>query len=455
MEKECDIIVIGAGLTGLTLAFLLKKRGKKVVVIEKSNRTGGAISTHSRDGYIFEEGPSSASLSTPEAAVLFEMLDGKVEMQRASSAANRRMILKNGVIEELPSGIIGGVATNLFTLKDKFRLLFEPVRKKGNNPNETIASLVRRRMGSSFLDYAAAPFIGGIYAGDTEKLVVRHAMPKLYNLEQNYGSFVRGGVAKSFEKKSDYDKKATKELFSARGGFGNLIKALEDKVGKESIMLGENCEVEKGENGFWRVKTNEFTITCKNIVSTVGSYALADIFSFMSDNFKEVAKKLNYAKVVQACVGINSDRLIPKPAFGMLVPPREKRDILGVLYPSIYFDGRAPKGKTLFSIFLGGVNRSDIIEMSSDQIRAIVVRELTSLYNLDSEKIEFIEIFRHIRAIAQYEAICDELLSEIKKFESENVGIILSGSMRDGIGVASRISQAFRISESLRRVLII
>jgi protoporphyrinogen/coproporphyrinogen III oxidase len=116
--------------------------------------------------------------------------------------------------EPLPSGIIKGITTPLFTFPDKLRLLGEPFRKKGENPNETLADLVLRRMGKSFLDYAIDPFILGIYSGDPAKLVTKFAFPKLYRLEQDYGSFIKGALKKAKEPKTEREKKATKEIFS-------------------------------------------------------------------------------------------------------------------------------------------------------------------------------------------------------------------------------------------------
>ena len=150
----------------------------------------------------------------------------------------KRYILKNGQWTPLPSGLISAINTPLFTLKDKFRILGEPFRKPGSDPDESVAQLVRRRLGESFLDYAVNPFISGVYAGDPEKLITRYALPKLYALEQNYGSFIKGSIAKARQKKTELEKKATREVFSAKGGLGNLIKALTLKIGKEKILTG-------------------------------------------------------------------------------------------------------------------------------------------------------------------------------------------------------------------------
>ena len=196
------------------------------------------IQTHREEGFTFESGPNTGVLSNKEIALLFDDLGEHCTLETGQGKSKKRYILKNGRWEPLPSGLISAVSTPLFTLKDKFRILGEPFRKPGNNPDESVADMVIRRMGKSFLDYAVDPFISGIYAGNPSRLVTRYALPKLYALEQNYGSFIRGSIKKSRVPKSDEEKKATREVFSVRGGMGSLIAALEKEIGKDRIRYG-------------------------------------------------------------------------------------------------------------------------------------------------------------------------------------------------------------------------
>ena len=137
------------------------------------------INTTLIDGFIFESGPNTGVLSHPEAAELLDELKGDCELEIADSNAKARWIWRKGKWEPLPSGLLSGITTPLFSFPDKLRLLGEPFRKKGKNPQETLAELVMRRMGKSFLNYAVDPFILGIYSGDPAKLVTKYALPKL------------------------------------------------------------------------------------------------------------------------------------------------------------------------------------------------------------------------------------------------------------------------------------
>ena len=240
-------IIIGAGLTGLTTAYYLKKAGWDVTVLEKEKEVGGAMKTVYENGFTFESGANTGVLGNPETAELFDELAPQAQLEIADPDAKKRLILKKGKFHALPSGLFGAVFTPLFTLYDKFRILGEPFRKKGTNPYETVAQITRRRMGRSFLDYAMDPFVSGIYAGDPERLVIRFALPKMWALENKYGSFVKGGIKRSKEMHSDERmKRATRDVMSAYGGFGKLVNALADKLGRENIMLGvQNIHVIK------------------------------------------------------------------------------------------------------------------------------------------------------------------------------------------------------------------
>lgn len=211
--RTSQITIIGGGLTGLTLAFYLKRAGKKVTIIERNHEPGGVIRTFTEQGFTYEAGPNTGVLSSPELVQLFDDLGDTCSLEVANPNAKRRLILKDGSWEALPHNLSSAITTPLFSLYDKIRILGEPFRKKGSNPYETLDKLVARRLGKSFLDYAVDPFISGIYAGNPANLVTKFALPKLYNLEQNYGSFIRGAIKKRQEPKSELEQRLQK-MFS-------------------------------------------------------------------------------------------------------------------------------------------------------------------------------------------------------------------------------------------------
>lgn len=449
-----DVVIIGAGLTGLTLAFYLKKAGKSVAVLDKGAHTGGVIQSHTEDGFLFESGPNTGVLSYPEVVELFDDLNGKAKLITADPQAKRRLIWKGKRWHAIPSGPISAITTPLFTFGDKLRVLGEPWRKAGTNPMENLSDFVKRRLGKSFLDYVVDPFVSGVYAGNTDYLVPKYALPKLYNLEQEYGSFIKGSMAKAKEKKNNPRlQKATKEVYSAEGGLQQLTDAMTDFIGQENIWLeADQTTIHPAEKDF-TVHT-----TCKgatvrfeagNVVSTVGAYALSALLPFVAKEALEPITKLQYAKVVQVILGYRKWTGTNIKAFGGLVPSKEQKKILGVLFTSSFFKGRAPEGGALLSVFLGGIRRPEQIEMSDNELIEMLKQELPPMMELREWAPDLIKIFRYPYAIPQYGADSKERFETIEQIEAQYPGLILAGGIRNGIGMADRIKQAKSIADEL------
>jgi oxygen-dependent protoporphyrinogen oxidase len=451
--SQTEVIIAGGGLTGLTLAFKLYQLGIPFILLEKNDTLGGVIKTHSKNGFVYESGPNTGVLSTTEAVQLFE--SAACPVIEANPEAANRWILKNGEWQNLPSGLIGGIKTPLFRFSDKLRLLGEPFRKKGSNANETLSELVIRRMGKSFLDYAVDPFISGIYAGDPKQLVTEYAMPKLYRLEQDYGSFIKGAFAKARQPKSDLEKKVTKAVFSAKGGLQQLINAIATKLPLQSIKTShELISVSKSADGFVCKAIHdgkEASFHSKQLVTTSGGAFLKDLFDFLPENALLPVLNLRYAKVVQIALGYNQWPGKQLNAFGGLIPEKENRDLLGVLFPSSIFEDRAPKQGALLSVFMGGIKRPELFELSDEKIRQIVMREVNDLFKLKDTKPDLVEIFRYKQAIPQYDISSKARLENISEIEKQFPGLWLAGNIRDGIGMADRIKQGFMLADEIQK----
>ena len=447
MQKR-DIVVIGAGLTGLSTAFNLKKMGRDVLVLEKQNRIGGQIATHNEDGFTFESGPNTGVVSFPEVTELFRDLEGRCQMETARESSKRRLIWKGSEFHALPASLPAAISTPLFTLKDKFRILGEPWRKKGTDPDEPVGALAQRRLGRSFYEYAVDPFVSGVYAGDPMKLTTRYALPKLYNLEANYGSFVRGAIAKAKEPKSERDRLATKKVFSAFGGLQNLVAALAEGI---DIVTGAQAitVMPDGEHK-WLIRYNNGTeeIHCNHVITTVGAYALSSLLPFVAQEQMAPISKLYYAPIIQVCVGIKNTGGIDYAAFGGLVPSKEQKQLLGILFPSECFVQRTPDGGALYSYFIGGARHPEFLQKSDDEIRQIVIEAFHSMLKYpEAIQPDMIRIFRHERAIPQYGMESGARFDAIRRIEQDYPGLILAGNMRDGIGMGNRIHQAAMIAD--------
>ena len=448
-----QVVIVGAGLTGLTMAFYLKKAGIPFLLIEKAGITGGVIQTISERGFVYEAGPNTGVVSHPEMTELFEDLAGKCTLEIADSNAKRRLIWKDNQWNALPSGLWSAITTPLFTWYDKFRICGEPFRPKGNDPNETLAELVKRRLGNSFLDYAIDPFISGIYAGDPNKLITRYALPKLWQLEQDYGSFIKGSMKKAKLPKTDRDRKATREVFSAKGGLSRLIEALTESIGAENMILAvENTLVKPTDKGFQlQITTPEKLISLQttHLVTTCGGYALAGLLPFLDEEEIAPFNELKYAAVTQVLLGFKKWKGMSLNAFGGLVPGKENKNILGVLFTSSFFEGRAPKEGALLSVFMGGIKRPDIAGMDDAEIDALLKKDLPRMLSDRTLNPDMTRILRYPKAIPQYTESTGRRYKMIERLQQKYPGLILAGNIRDGIGMADRVKQGRTIADEL------
>ena len=387
-------------------------------------------------------------------AELFAALAPACTLETAREESKRRLIWKGDRFHALPSGLFSAITTPLFTLGDKFRILGEPFRAKGTNPDESVGELAARRLGKSFLRYAVDPFLSGVYAGDPLKLVTRYALPKLYNLEQEYGSFIRGSIAKARQPKTERDRLASKKVFSAAGGLDRLTTAMADAIGHTRITLSAADVTIRPSAGKWQITyttvEGQQTLIANKVITTTGAYTLPSLLPFIPKEKMEQVSNLHYAPVVQASVGFRNTGGLRFEAFGGLVPSCEKKDVLGILFPAACFAGRAPEGGALFSFFIGGVKHANLTTWPEDELEALIRHELHAMLKFPEEAgPDMIRIFRHEHAIPQYEQNSGIRFATIAELEASYPGLILAGNLKGGIGMADRIRQATEIANHL------
>ncbi len=261
-----QIGIIGGGISGLTLAFLLKKKGHEVRVFEASEQTGGAIkTTRDRQGWMAEWGPNTIIESSERIKRLISMLDLEEKRCYPDARAKKRYIVRDHRMVAVPGSLSDLIRTPLLSRQAKWSLIKEPFkpRKSGQKitgaksstvqqqqtethrknrgggkhqaesqhelaTNETLASFVRRRLGEEFLRWPIDALVGGIYAGDPEKLSVRHAFPRLALLEEQHGSLLLGQLKGGVRRPAGSDEipRNKAQIFSFHEG----LQVLPDKL---------------------------------------------------------------------------------------------------------------------------------------------------------------------------------------------------------------------------------
>ncbi|MBI4195258.1 MAG: protoporphyrinogen oxidase [Betaproteobacteria bacterium] len=440
MNIDSEVLVIGAGISGLATAFRLARRGIGVAVIDAAPRPGGVIGSERRDGVLYERGPNSTLDTGPfinemlgELGILGERID-------ASAISSRRFIVRGGRLIALPTSPPAFLGTPLFSLGAKLRLVREPfIARAPANSEESVAQFVVRRLGREFLDYAIEPFVAGVYAGDAARLSLPAAFPRLNALEQRYGSLIKGQVlgARERAKRAERSRNVAAS-FSFREGMQTLTDALARAVGR--------VETERRATGVRRLSDGAIAVTVEHAGATTARRARAVVLAVPADRAAELVREfaadaaraldaIPYAAVASVASAYRrSDVEHPLDGFGVLVPKVEKRRILGSLFSSSMFDGRAPRDTVLLTTFVGGDRDPHLPSRPAEEVAAIAREELGALLGARGAPL-FCAVTHWPRAIPQYVLGHLDRIRRAEQAQAALPGLFLCASYRGGISV--------------------
>jgi oxygen-dependent protoporphyrinogen oxidase len=442
------VAIVGAGISGLTAAFYLQKRGVPVVVYEASSRPGGMIDTVSNGGFLAELGPNT--IMTNSVAVPRLVKDLGLESRRLlpSASATTRYIVRNGRPVKVPMSLAGAIGTGLLSLGGKLRVLGEPFIGKAKSSDESLAGFVRRRLGSEFLDYLIDPFVAGVYAGDPEQLSLTHALPKMAALEQNYGSLVKGAVLGAKERRERNAPIASEpRMFSFDAGLRVLTDALAARL-NGSVLL--NCPVKGIERSGdeWRIcspagpESYGSVLFCSPAHRFVGLQATAELAAELK-KFEQVY----YPPIARLALGFRRAQVAhPLDGFGVLVPRKEKMSILGALFSSSMFENRAPHDHVLLTVFAGGARNPALLHQSPDQIAHAAMDDLRSLLGIKGTPV-FADVVKIDRSIPQYNVGYGAVKRLMERVETASPGIFFAGNFCHGISVSDCIASGAAAAE--------
>jgi oxygen-dependent protoporphyrinogen oxidase len=441
------VVVIGAGISGLTLAYLMYKEGYDVTVLEKRNEAGGSMESVFENGYLFDRGPNSGLDTTPLIMQLVNELGLQKEIVFAGKVCNKRYILRDNKLHPLPMSPPAFLRTNLFSFSAKIRLLLEPFIGRSNDGYyESVAEFVKRRLGKEFLDYAINPFVAGVYAGNPEELSVKSAFPKLYALEEKYGGLIVGTIKSIKERKKRPEKsKQSAKMFSFMNGMQEFPKAISERMGDRVKKNAEVLFVVKEYSGYVVNYINAGTIhsiNCDVLVSTVPAYTAKDLFCAMDECLAKHFEQIYYPPVA-ALFLIYKKKVIGQPldGFGFLIPAKERKSFLGAIWSSVLFPNRAGADEAAFTLFIGGARDPGIGNIEKDVLFKKVRIEFESLMQISEEPV-FVTYRYWPKSIPQYNIGYIEHEKYFDEFEKKNPGIILGGNYRGGISVGDCIKNS-------------
>jgi oxygen-dependent protoporphyrinogen oxidase len=455
-----SVAIIGAGITGLTAAFYLKRKGILVTVYEASGRTGGVIQSLLRDGYLAEFGPNTILETSPKITQLIR--DAGLESRRLNPnpRAEARYVVRYKRPIEMPGSPLGFFTTSLFTAKAKFAVLREPfVPARRDGKEESIAEFVQRRLGQEFLDHAIDALVAGVYAGDPYKISVLQAFPKLAQLEARYGSLIKGQILGARERKKRGEvSKDRAGKFSFDDGLQVLPETLAESLG-ESLRLNTSVVKLAQTADGWTLnlceRGQDAQVEHDAVIYAGTAFKLAELKLETEAplNFAQFSE-IRYPPVASVVLGFRREDVAhPCAGFGMLIPKVEGFKILGTIFSSSLFPNRAPADHLTLTSYVGGERYPELASLAPEKLFALTCEDLRLLLGVRGKPTFQHSVF-YPRAIPQYNVGYGRYRQAMADVEAQAPGLFLAGHYRDGVSLSDSIVSGCNVADRIERYVL-
>jgi oxygen-dependent protoporphyrinogen oxidase len=454
-----SVAIVGAGITGLTAAFRLGQSGVPVAVYEATDRAGGVIRSVQQGGYLAEFGPNSILETSPKITTLIRDLGLEGRRLYSDPGAENRYLVRGGRPVSLPASPIRFFGTELFSLGAKLRLLREPFLPRGPaDVEESVAEFVLRRLGREWLDYAINPMIAGIYAGDPRRLSVRHAFPRLQEVEQRYGSLILGQIlgARERKRRGEVSKQEAKKV-SFDHGLQVLTDTLAERLGGALRRNAPVVRLERDAAG-WLVSLGgaEGAEARRHaaVLLAAPTHCLARIELRAGAGLSlEPLGAVHYPPVASVVLGFRrADVAHRLDGFGMLVPAVEPFQILGTLFSSSLFPNRAPAGHVTLTTYVGGVRAPELARRPAAELVELTTADLRRLLGARGRP-TFEHVVFYPQAIPQYEVGYGTYKALMDKLEQGAPGLFMAGHFRNGISLGDSLIAGHDVAERIQAVV--
>jgi protoporphyrinogen/coproporphyrinogen III oxidase len=482
------VVIVGGGISGLATALHLgdgaRERGTAldVVVLEAGDEPGGNVRTDRDDGFVIEQGPNGFLDNVPATLDLVRRLGLDRELQRADESAARRFLYRNGRLHLLPSGPVGFLLSGVLSVGGRLRVFAEPFApRKPEGVDESVYDFAARRIGAEAAAVLVDAMVSGVFAGNVHELSLQSAFPKMARMEEEHGGLVRAMVAgmagKRAARKEARARQARGEdtveltrpggpagpggtLTSFRPGLDTLVHGLAEAVGDSlrvrSRVSGVRRRDEPGlpsdavEAGLQaQPSSRPWTVVLASgeeldadaVVVATPSPRAAPLLEALDPALGMAIAEIRTASLAVVALGYRARDLPDINGFGFLVPRGTGPRILGCLWDSSIFPGRAPEGHVLMRAMIGGAHEPDAVSAPEDQLLDEVRRDLETIMGLNAEPV-LSRVYRWPLGIAQYQVGHQQRLDRIHARLSRYPGLWVAGSSFYGVSMNACFEKA-------------
>jgi len=449
------VVIVGAGISGLTLAHLLSERfaDLDITVLESESRPGGKIGSKRINGFLCEQGPGGFLDNKPKTLELCASLG--LSPLRSNENAKKRFLYSKGKLNVLPDSPPAFLKSHILSWRGKLRIARELFAPKGP-ADETVAEFIRRRLGDEALEQLIDPMVSGVYAGDPRTMSITSAFPRIKELEQEYGSLIKALVKIRRQRKREQGREAASKVNTAPGGtltsFRDGIQTLTDKLAAtlgERLRTGEAVQGITKMNRRYQIVSSQTSYEADVLVIATPAYVAKQLLSDFDQAIASLLAEIPYPHVSVVCLGYQKSNVQHTlDGFGFLIPHKENRRILGTLWDSSIFENRAAENTVLLRTMIGGAQFPELAELSPDQLQDIVLAELKLILGLKGDP-EMAQVYQWPKAIPQYLVGHGAKLNAINERVSVHPGLYLTGNAYRGIGMNDCIANAFQLAEDI------
>lgn len=449
MTRHVQALMVGGGISGLVCAYALQKSGAEVLLVEASRRPGGVINSVRRDGYLLELGPQSFSGTSQLRSLCAEL--GIADQLLEAPLGAPRYVLVKGKLQPVPMSPPAFFTSSLISGSTKWALVRDIVGKSAPpETDESVAAFVRRKFSDQLLEWLVGPFVSGVYAGDPEKLSVRSAFPQFYEAEKAAGSVVRGMMRIAKSKKGPREGAS---LNTFNDGNERLVRALSNKMDARLLTRTAAAKIYRQNDGFFHVSLeggSDDSVLAKSVVFATPTDVTAKLLTQLDPSFEAYLTTIEYAAVAVVSLGYaKKDVGHSLEGFGFLVPRSAGLRILGTVWNSSLFPGRAPEGHALLTTFVGGATDPSAAKLGSEELSSLVHREIAPLLAIKSAP-AFGNVTIWPRALPQYNLGHADRLAAINKKLERLPGIFLTGNYLRGPAIGACVDQALAVAEEVK-----
>ena len=458
------LVVVGGGISGLAAAHraveVARERGRSVelTLLEAADRLGGTIQTEHRDGFLVEGGPDSFLSEKPWALDLCRRLGLGERLLRTDDRFRRTYVVFRGRLHPLPDGFqllaptrLGPfVSSRLFSWPGKLRMALDLVLPRGSDPDESLGSFVRRRLGREALQRVAQPLVAGIYTADPDDLSLAATMPRFLEMERRERSVILS-LWRAGRQRRERASGARWSLFvTMADGMEELIRALAARLPGGAVRLKEPVTGVAREGAGWRVTTAAgAAVDADALVLAAESHQAARLLRYVDPGLAHLLDGIPYASSATVTLAYRRrDIAHPLDGFGFVVPQIERRPIIACTFSSVKYPGRAPAQHALLRVFVGGALNEAVLHADDGTLVATARRELAELLGVAGEPL-FVRVVRHPRSMPQYHVGHAARAEAIEQAVGRLPGLRLAGGAYRGVGIADCVRSGEAAADAL------